>query len=176
MPLRLELVPSGRLTGSRHAALLALCSAAYEEDFAPSLRDIGPATHLLGYLGDTLVTHAAWVERALCGGGCGTLWSAYIEAVATDPAHQGNGYGTAVMREIVRHLGAYDLAALSPSDEGFYARLGWETWRGPLSYRHGSRVVPTPEEQVMVFRLNRTPAALSLDAPLECDWRPGEVW
>lgn len=174
--LRFVIRESAALEPGEREALLALCSAAYEEDFAPYLRDLGPAVHLLGYAGDHLVTHAAWVERELRGGGCGAMRCAYVEAVATEPARQGQGHGSAVMREVVRHLGAFDLAVLSPSDERFYARLGWETWRGPLSYRHGAEVIPTPEEQVMVRRLGRTPGALSLDAPLECDWRPGEVW
>jgi hypothetical protein len=36
--------------------------------------------------------------------------------------------------------------------------------------------LPTPDEQVMVLRLPRTPAGLSLDAPLSAEWREGEFW
>ena len=73
-------------------------------------------------------------------------------------------------------LEGFDIAALSPSEDGFYQRLGWEAWTGPLAYLQDSVLVPTPEEQVMIYRLPRTPARLDLDAALTCDWRPGDVW
>jgi aminoglycoside 2'-N-acetyltransferase I len=36
-------------------------------------------------------------------------------------------------------------------------------------------VLGTPDEQVMVLRLPRTPL-LDLDAALTAEWRPGELW
>jgi hypothetical protein len=53
--------------------------------------------------------------------------------------------------------------------------LGWELWRGPLATRTDAGLVPTPDEEVMILRLARTPA-LSLDEPLSVEWRVGEVW
>jgi len=58
----------------------------------------------------------------------------------------------------------------------FYARLGWECWRGPLSVRVGARLVPTPDEEVMALRLPRTPTPLDLSLPLAVSWRLGDVW
>ena len=57
---------------------------------------------------------------------------------------------TVVMRAIPPLLSAFDIAALSPSDAGFYARLGWEMWRGPRRYLKDGVCVETPEEEVMV--------------------------
>jgi hypothetical protein len=69
----------------------------------------------------------------------------------------------------------FDLGALSPSDDGFYVRLGWETWRGPLSIRTATGSMPTPEDRVMILCLPGTPD-LDLDAPLSAEWRDGELW
>ena len=105
------------------------------------------------------------------------LRTAYVEAVATDPAHRGRGYASAVLQSLVRELGEFDLAALSPADEAqaLYARLGWEPWRGPLFIRQPSGQVATSDETVMIHRLPRTPA-LDLGGTLSAEWRSGEVW
>lgn len=79
------------------------------------------------------------------------------------------------MRALQAQILDFDLAALSPFDERWYARLGWETWRGPLSIRTATGLLPTPDEQVMTLRLPRTPA-LDLDAPLSAEWRELESW
>jgi aminoglycoside 2'-N-acetyltransferase I len=51
-----------------------------------------------------------------------------------------------------------------------------ELWRGPLFIRTGARLDPTPEESVMILRLERTPADLDLDEPLSAEWRTAELW
>jgi len=100
-----------------------------------------------------------------------------VEAVTTLPERQGRGYASALLARIPSLVGDFDLAALSPSDAAFYRRLGWEMWEGPLSYAAPSGAeIPTPEEQVMIYRLPRTPATLDLRAGLSTDWRPLEVW
>jgi GNAT superfamily N-acetyltransferase len=174
--MQVEIVESAALTAAQHDAIVSLCTQAYEEPFAPYLTDIGPGVHLLGLVDGQLVSHAMWVPRALCLDGDCALQTAYVEAVATLPAEQGKGYATHLMRAVPALLDAFDLAVLSPSDDAWYARLGWELWRGPLSVREQGAVVPTPDEEVMILRLPRTPAALDVRTPLACDWRPGEVW
>lgn len=175
--LHVEVVSSEAVHGALRDALLSLCSRAYEEDFSPYLALLSPAVHLFARLDGELVGHAAWVERELRAANLAPLRTAYVEAVATAPEHQGNGYASAVLSRLPAFLGDFALAALSPSDDGFYGRLGWERWRGPLSYLDpGGTEIATPEEQVMILRLPRTQPALELDAPLSTDWRPGEVW
>jgi len=70
---------------------------------------------------------------------------------------------------------AYDIGALSPSDPAFYARLGWELWRGPLAVATDAGITPTPDEEVMILRLPKTPP-LDLHGTLVAPWRPGDVW
>ena len=93
------------------------------------------------------------------------------------PEWQGRGFASDLLSRIPDLVTAFDLAALAPSREAFYARLGWERWRGPLSYRQpDGTIVTTPEEVVMIYRLPRTPSTLDLAAPLSTGWRPLEVW
>jgi aminoglycoside 2'-N-acetyltransferase I len=175
--LQCSVVAAADLNADERAEVLALCSEAYEEDFAWYLELLVDATHLLARVEGELVSHAAYVPRQLRIGAARTpLHCAYIEAVATRVRWQGLGYGTAVMRSIPPLLGTFDIAALSPSESGFYARLGWEMWRGPRRYLKDGVLVETPEEEVMVLQLAHDKSVISLDDDLEIDWRPGEVW
>jgi hypothetical protein len=79
------------------------------------------------------------------------------------------------MRRLQESIVDFDIGALSPADYGIYTRLGWELWRGPLFTRTDNGLLATPDEEVMIFRLPRTPA-LDLDARLSVEWRSGEVW
>lgn len=176
--LHLEIRPRASLSPTEQQAINALCARAYEADLSRHLAGWPEAVHVLGYLDSQLVSHALWVTRHLQAGH-GPVWrTAYVEAVATEPAQQGRGWASAVLRHLAAALPAeaYVLAALSPSDPAFYARLGWELWQGPLGVRTPNGLQASPaEEQVMVLRLPRTPA-LDLTAPLSAEWRPGAPW
>lgn len=164
------------LEPAQKADIIRLCTEAYEEPFDNMFEMLPGSVHVLGYLGDELVTHAAWVTRWLQPAGLPLLRTAYVEAVATAPAYQRRGYGAAVMRELQRHITDYDLGGLSPFSDAYYARLGWELWRGPLAIRKEHGLEPSPaDEQVMILRLPRTPE-LNLDGLLTAEWREGEPW
>jgi aminoglycoside 2'-N-acetyltransferase I len=173
--LTLHVISAEHLSPVQKADIASLCSAAYGEEFDDYLEMLSGPVHVLARLSENLVSHAAWVTRWLQVDDGKLLRTAYVEAVATAPAYQGRGLASAVMRELVRHLEDYDLGALSPSDAMFYERLGWEVWHGPLAVRTKDGLQPTPDEQVMIYRLARTP---SLDSSrlLTAEWREGEVW
>jgi GNAT superfamily N-acetyltransferase len=174
--MQIEYVETTALDARQRRAVLDLCRAAYDEDLAHYLADIGPGVHALGCVQGTLVAHAMIVRRELHTAGH-VLQAAYVELVATLPRAQRRGHGSAVLQALAGQMDAFDIGALSPSDAQFYARLGWELWRGPLLVRTDGGVVPSPpDEQVMVRRLPRTPADLDVHAPLSVEWRPGEVW
>ena len=170
----IEVLPRHAVTPARYDAILALCTRAYEEPFAEYLAPFGDATHVIATVDGELVSHAMWVPRTLTHRGA-PLRTAYVEAVATEPAHQRRGHATHILRALAAAITNFDLGVLSPSDEAFYARLGWESWRGPQAVAEGDAVTPTPDEEVMILRLPRTPP-LDLDGPLVAPWRPGEVW
>jgi aminoglycoside 2'-N-acetyltransferase I len=161
--------------------IISLCEAAYRESFTRLFDDLPASVHILARDDrGRLVSHAEWVTRWLQPDGHRVLRTAYVEAVATLPEHQRQGLATAGLRRfanIVRNDATWDLAALSPSDSAFYARLGWELWEGPLAIRHDDGVEPTPaDEEVMILRLPRTPATLTKTSLLTAEWRVGELW
>jgi aminoglycoside 2'-N-acetyltransferase I len=130
-----------------------------------------------------IVTHASVVPRTLWIGGR-ALRAGYVEAVATLPAYENRGLGSAVVQEASDHIRrSYELGSLSTGRHAFYERLGWQVWRGRTFVRSpgGSSapndVVPTPADDGSVLVL-ATPASppLDLDASLTCDWREGDVW
>ncbi len=163
------------LSPRQHEAVLDVCSRAYDMDFAPLLHTFFEPVHVLAYVDEVLVSHALWVTRWLQYDNSVMLRAAYVEAVATAPAYQRRGFATAVMRVLQDSIRDFDVGALSPSDAGWYIRLGWELWRGPLFIRMHDHTLATPAEEVMILRLPRTPA-LDLNAPLSAEWRQGELW
>ncbi len=173
--LTLSRIAANDLGQPQRAEIIALCTAAYEEDFADMFDMLPGSIHVLARLNGQLVSHAAWVTRWLQPAGLPVLRTAFVEAVATAPEHQGKGFASAVLRDVANRITAYDLGALSPSDAAFYERLGWELWRGPLGIRTEHGVKPTPGEEAMVLRLPKTPP-LDLNSGLTAEWRVGDLW
>ena len=166
---------AGEVVAAERAAIIALCEAAFDEPF-DRLFDLLPGSrHLLVHVGDRLVSHGCWVTRWLQPTGLPALRTAYVEAVATFPECEGRGYGTLVMARIAEETGRYDLRALSPAVPEFYARRGWEVWRGPTAIRADGGLLATPGEEIMIARTARTPP-LDLDATISAEWREGELW
>jgi aminoglycoside 2'-N-acetyltransferase I len=79
------------------------------------------------------------------------------------------------MRAVQAAIVDYDLAGLSTGSPGFYTRLGWQSWRGPLFVRTEVGPLTTPTDSVMILLLPHTPP-LDLDGPLSAEWRVGELW
>lgn len=133
--------------------------------------------HVVLKVDDTIISHAAVVERTLEIDGQ-PFRTGYVEAVATRIGHHGRGFGSAVMAEvndIIRER--FELGALGTGRFTFYERLGWERWRGPSSVRTQHGLVRTHDDDGSILAL-RTPASrlVSLEDPMSCEWRPGDVW
>lgn len=173
--LEIKLVEMGALSPAEWAEVLALCNRAYEEDLEPLFETFEGGTHVLGSLSGSIVSHAMWVTRWLQPGDGPLLRTAYVEMVATDPPYQRRGFASLVMERLAEGIADFDLGGLSPAFPLMYARLGWEFWRGPLFIRRSDRLIPTPDEDVMILRLPKTPP-LDLEAPLSVEWRAGELW
>jgi aminoglycoside 2'-N-acetyltransferase I len=127
--------------------------------------------------GAALVSHVAVVPRLLCVGDR-PFNAGYVEGVATRADRRGQGRGARAMAaatQLVRST--YELGALSTSRQGFYARSGWESWRGPTFVRDGGELLRTPDDDdgVMVLRCGPS-AAIDLAAPICCAARPGDDW
>ncbi len=72
-------------------------------------------------------------------------------------------------------LSDFEMACLQTERVSFYARLGWEVWRGPLAGRRATELLPTPDQQgVMILRLAHTPP-LDIDRLLVIEYA-GRIW
>jgi len=171
----IEVIKGEDLSNEQRLDVVSLCSLAYDGNFEPILAAFKDPTHVLAYVGEELIGHALWITRWLEYDHALMLRTAYVEAVATHPAFQNRGLGTRVMRMIQAKIGDFDLGGLSPSDDRWYSRLGWERWQGPLFIRTNESLLSTPSGDLMILRLPRTPM-LDLKAPLSAEWREGELW
>ena len=176
MPLVIDVIGSDAMRGPMLREICALCTEAYQEDFSVHLEFLGGGVHVVGRLDGVLVSHAMWVTRMLEPAGRPALRTAYVEAVATKPSHQRQGFASAILTRLASEIWDFDLGALSPSDPSFYARLGWERWQGPLFIRTDQGLLTTPDESVMILRLPGTPRDLDLTVSLSAEWRSGELW
>ena len=175
------MVTTACLPASRLRAIRALLDEAFAAD-ADRFDDLDwehalGGTHVLAEAEGRIVAHAAIVHRTLHVAGT-PLRTGYVEAVATVTARQGAGIGSMVMDEVGRLIRErFELGALGTGRHAFYARLGWETWRGPSFVRTGDSLEPTPDDDgsIMVLRTPSTPR-LDLDAAITSDWRAGDVW
>ena len=160
-------------------AIIELCVEAHQEqDFRNLFRYVSTGgLHFFAYHNEVLVSHALVTTRWLQTEDQSLLKTAYIDAVATLPAYQGSGYGSALMRRLAIDIDReYMIACLETDRETFYERLGWQTWRGPLAGRAEQGLIPTPEQRgVMILRLSQTPA-LDLDSLLTIECQMGRIW
>jgi len=175
---RIEVVATADLGAAQRAAVIDLCIAAHEnEAFHELFSHLEPGGwHVLASQGDDLVGHAVATTRWVQPGGHPILRTAYVDAVSTRPDVQGQGVGSEVMRRLAATVDDHRLAALQTDRPGFYERLGWRVWRGPLAGRREDELVPTPEQRgVMVLSLPSTPP-LDLDVLLTIECQPYRIW
>lgn len=150
-------------------AIVRMCSDAHGVDFDELFtRHLPPdGHHVVATINHDVVGHAVITTRWLQYNNGPPMRTAYIDAVATSPSLQGQGIASAVMRRVAQ-LASDDhvLACLETDRPGFYARLGWEPWRGPLAGRGTDGLVPTPHQTgIMILRLPHTPP-LAVDGTL----------
>src|SRR5713101_6594697 len=122
------------LNTETRASIIHVCRIAHQKDDFTHLFSYIPSggIHVLAYREHELVSHA----------------------VATLPAYQGQGIGSTLMRHLATVIADFELACLATERVSFYARLGWEVWRGPLAGRRATELLPTPDEQgIMILRL-----------------------
>jgi hypothetical protein len=178
----IRVLPTEDLAAHLLADLTALCAAAFNQPAEKVWSHIGPGIHVVALEGSRPVSHAMVIDRRIWLGHepDQALDVGYVENVATWPDLHGRGHGSLVM-ERVNHLiaGEYALGGLATSSNGFYERLGWETWQGPTSVRmlDGERVRSAGEDgHVMILRTPRTPSSLDVAGPIAVDWRAEEPW
>jgi len=96
---------TGDLDEATRATIVHVCIAAHANTEFQQLFALLPADglHVLGYAQAQLVSHAVATTRWLQPEGLALLKTAYVDAVSTAPAFQGQGFGSAVMRHLAGH-------------------------------------------------------------------------
>jgi aminoglycoside 2'-N-acetyltransferase I len=178
--LGVVVLPTAALTPATRAEIVALCNRAFAQypsnDFTTLFDFVTASMHALARENDVLVAHACWASRWLQPEGLPPLHTAYVDAVATEPALQRRGIGSSVMHRFAQEATEYQLQALSSERAiAFYERLGWERWRGPTAVRTPQGLQPTPHDIVLIRRTSSTPA-LDLSRCLIADERGGSPW
>ena len=165
------------LNAETRASIIHVCRTAHQEDDFTHLFSYIPSggIHVLAYREHELVSHAVATTRWLQPEGLPLLRTAYIDAVATLPAYQGQGIGSTLMHHLATVLADFEMACLQTERVSFYARLGWEVWRGPLAGRRATELLPTPDQKgIMILRLTRTPP-LDVESLLVVEY-DGRIW
>lgn len=165
------------LNADTRASIIHVCRTAHQEDDFIHLFSYLPSDgiHVLAYRGQGLVSHAVATTRWLQPEGLPLLRTAYIDAVATLPAHQGQGIGSTLMRHLANVIADFEIACLETDRVSFYARIGWEVWQGPLAGRKATVLLPTPDQKgIMILRLARTPP-LDVESLLVIEY-DGRIW
>jgi predicted N-acetyltransferase YhbS len=177
-PISLVVDVTENLDATLRAGIVQLCIAAHNEPSFENLFVWVPAggLHVLAVLNGKLVGHAMATTRWLQPEGMHVMRTAYVDAVSTSPAHQRQGIGSVVMRQLVAQLTDYEVACLETDKPAFYERLGWQQWRGPKAGRDGEQLIPTLDEQiVMIHTLNKL-VKLNLYGLLTIECQPGRIW
>jgi aminoglycoside 2'-N-acetyltransferase I len=165
-------------TPTREQIIHVCVEAHREEDFQNLFKYVpSDGRHFLAFHHDQLLSHAMVTTRWLQPEEHPLLKTAYIDAVATLPEYQGQGYGSAVMRQLASEIDhEYVIACLETDRETFYERLGWQTWKGPLAGRSENGLIATPNQHgIMILRLSQTPE-LDLNSLLTIECQAGRIW
>ncbi|MFC3575403.1 GNAT family N-acetyltransferase [Streptomyces yaanensis] len=178
MATRLRTAHTADLTPADLRAARTLLDGAFEGDFGNQDWEHGlGGMHVLVDDEQGLAAHGSVVQRRVAHRGR-WLRLGYIEAVGVRADVRRRGLGGRVMAELERIVdGAYDLGALSASDEGaaLYRARGWQPWSGRVCALGPEGVVRLPDEEGSTFV--RPVAAGLLDPAYELvfDWRDGDV-
>ena len=179
MNISLTSARTENLDEATRAEIIQVCIEAHQEQDFKNLFTYIPSGgwHFLAYRGKQLVSHAVVTTRWLQPEGLSELKTAYIDAVATLPVVQGEGYASALLHHLAEEIdGEYVIACLETERRTFYERLGWEVWRGPLAGRGKDGLIPTPDQTgIMILRLSQTPP-LDLDRGLTIEDQGGRIW
>lgn len=130
------------------------------------------ADHLLIRKEDYLATHLSlWAQHfrlgdAAAGGG-------YIEDVATDPLHVGEGLASEAMRAAASRARTrgLDLLGLATGIPPFYERLGWRTWRGAHTVHVTGSDLSFVDEPLMLLPLTERGVRLAAGEGAITSWR-----
>ena len=169
---------TAELTPSEATRIRTLLDEAFEGRFTDALwRQALGGVHFFVEEDGVPISHASVVPRLLAVRDR-EINTGYVEAVGTRHRDRGKGLARRVLAAAQLHIAdKYELGALHSVLPTFYEHLGWERWRGPTFVRTGSglRRTRTDDGFIHIWRVAAA-AALDINDPISCEWRPGFVW
>ncbi|ADI92577.1 GNAT family N-acetyltransferase [Acinetobacter oleivorans] len=180
--MQFKIIAAHDLNKQQRQQIAELCFAAFDEDPWSQYTFMQNSVHIIGILGDNIVSHALWTDRIFTLRYGITVKTAYIEYVTTDFNMRGKGLASKLLRyltDVLTTLG-YELAALQPEDDTFYKKLDWISWWGDLYIKQDAFTYLTDDYQIMLFPLSaQLKERLThnlVDDTICADWREGELW
>ncbi|MEV6050583.1 GNAT family N-acetyltransferase [Streptomyces sp. NPDC052107] len=178
MAVDLRLARTADLDPRELRAVRALLDESFDGDFSDEDWDHGlGGVHAVVRDGAGIVAHGAVVTRRIRYRGR-WLRTGYVEAVAVRADVRRSGLGGRVMAGLEQVIDrAYDLGALSASDEGaaLYAARGWQQWGGQVHALSPDGIVRLKEEEGGVWLRPALAGPLDHGGELVFDWREGDV-
>lgn len=175
----ITVVDSADVDDDLRARLRLLWSRAFGDRFDDHDADHAyGGVHVIAMADGCPVGHASAVPRRICFDRGAWQTIGYVEAVATDPDHQGRGLGRDVMLRLHDEIAhRWPVAMLSTGRaRGFYERLGWECCRGISSTRTAAGIVPDDEHGGLMILRRDESAAPDLTVEVTCEDRAGDAW
>lgn len=174
-----SVMQSDRVDDTTRVALRTLWARAFGDRFSDDDADHAyGGVHVLVGENGRILAHASAVPRRVRFGNERWRGIGYVEAVVTDPDHQGRGIGRHAMLALHQEISSrWPVAMLSTGRAtGFYQRLGWERWQGLSFTRTADGVVPDGEHGgLMILRLDQA-AVPDLTVDVTCEDRAGDAW
>ena len=165
------------LNQSIEADLLKLMSDAFEGDFSDEdWQHTHGGIRFLGYLGNELIGHGAVISRSMKVDGEETKVG-YVEAIAIDPRHWRQGYGSRLISEITLYCRSqFSFSMLSTGERAFYRKYGWLDFEGESFILQGEDEVRSKEEDEGLMYLFGIDAVVQAPRKIVCDFRAGDAW
>ncbi len=175
----LRVAHTWELTADELAAIRDLLDASFEGGFSDHDWDHGlGGLHAVGYDTAGPAAHGSVIMRRVVHGGR-SYRVGYVEAMAVRPDRRRQGLGGTVMAALERIIdGAYELGALSASDDGamLYRSRSWMLWPGRIEVFGPGGVVPLPDEEGSTYLRPAGDRPLPEPAAaLVFDWRDGDL-
>ena len=165
------------LNQSIEAELLELMNDAFEGDLSEEdWQHTYGGIRFMGYLNDELIGHGAVILRSMKVDG-DEIKVGYVEAIAIDPRHWRQGYGSRLISEITLYCRSkFSFSMLSTSEKAFYRKYGWMDFEGESYVSQAEVEVRSKEEDEGLMYLFGRNEIARVPRKIVCESRSGDAW
>lgn len=174
---RISRISDAELNTELESNLQELLRIAFEDDFSEQDWDhTFGGQRFLGVLNDQLIAHGSVVTRLMEVDGL-RMPVGYVEGVAVNAVHWGNGFGSLLMAEITAYCKSeFELSMLSTDEKDFYRKHGWIDFKGRSYVLRNGIQTPTIEEDEGLMCLFASNQDRHGPRSVVCETRSGDCW